>query len=135
MNIVKNHAIRVLCVVAVLATPITAGSATRPASHPANGGLVGTWLGAGCTLVFLKDDGAEVEGNCDNIGVRHKFNGRYTADNKVEITITRIDQNKCATTAKGFVTIVNSDAIDVFQEGWNGCGVRTGPAATRLQRS
>ena len=102
---------------------------------PTYGSLVGNWLGSPyCTLVFLKDDGKSVEGSCDTAGVRHRFTGRYDTENTVKITITRIDEKQCAVRADGYIIIENSDTIEVGQEAWDGCGVKTEPAKTRLRR-
>ena len=98
--------------------------------------LAGDWLGApSCTLVIRVDDGKNIEGSCDMAGVRHMFAGVYKADDHVQITITRIDQNRCTTKAPGYVRIQNDDTIEVSQDGWDGCDVQTGPARTTLQRS
>jgi hypothetical protein len=134
MTLVKSKALRAMCAAVVLAGPVVAESAEEKRPY---GSLVGSWVGASaCTLVFMKDDGEQIQGNCDNDGVRHGFTGRYMSPNQLEITITRVDNKSgCTTTAEGFVRIASGNAIDVFQEGWNGCQVKTGPAATRLQRS
>ena len=96
----------------------------------------GDWLGApNCTLVFRLDDGKNVEGSCNTAGVRHEFVGVYQANDRVQITITRIDPDQCKTTVPGYVRIENDDTIEVSQDGWDGCQVKTGPASTRLQRS
>jgi TIR domain len=98
--------------------------------------LVGNWLGApDCTLVFRLDNGKNVAGSCNTAGVRHEFAGLYEADDRVRITITRIDPDQCKTTVPGYVRIENDDTIEVSQDGWDGCQVKTGPARSRLQRS
>jgi hypothetical protein len=98
--------------------------------------LVGNWLGApSCTLVFRVDNGKNVEGSCNSGGIRHEFAGVYQADDRVRVTITRIDPNQCKTTVPGYVRIENDDTIEVSQDGWDGCQVKTGPDRSRLQRS
>ena len=100
--------------------------------------LVGVWLGApSCTLIFRLDNGTNVEGSCNTVGagVRHEFAGIYQASDRVQVTITRMDPDQCKTTVPGYVRIENDDTIEVSQDGWNGCQVKTGPARSRLQRS
>jgi hypothetical protein len=110
-------------------------TAPKPSSRK-YASLVGDWLGApNCTLVFRLDDGKNVEGSCNTAGVRHEFAGVYQANDRVQITITRIDPDQCKTTVPGYVRIENDDTIEVSQDGWDGCQVKTGPARTRLQRS
>jgi len=99
------------------------------------GSLFGRWSGAsGCTLVFRKDDGSDVEGSCDDINVRHQVTGFYVGDDSVAIVITRIDEKQCSTIVSGYVKIESRDVIEAVQDGWNGCGVQTPPARTRLRR-
>ena len=120
---------------------------SAPPAGPARGGsttasprkyasLVGDWLGAGdCTLTFRLDNGRNVEGSCNTAAVRHEFAGVYETDDRVRVTITRIDPDQCKTTVPGYIRIENDDAIEASQDGWDGCKVKTGPARTRLQRS
>ena len=139
MIILKTQVIRAMCLI-TLAAVVGSASAEQPppqAKRTAHGSLVGTWVGgSACALVFVKDDGESVEANCDNSGFRHQFKGRYTSSDRLEITITRTDLTTgCKAEAEGFVIVANSNAMDVFQVGWNGCGVKTGPAATHITRA
>jgi hypothetical protein len=109
----------------------------RQTDSPRYGGLVGSWTadpGAQCKLVFWKDDGKNVEGNCGT-GVDHKIIGLYTAKNIIKITITRIDEKQCETKVDGYIEILNSDTVEISQDGWNGCEVKTDPLRLRWRRS
>jgi hypothetical protein len=102
--------------------------------------LVGTWLSRSqtlCTLTFQTDDGKNVEGSCDNIGFIHKFAGVYNTETSIKITITRIDRESgCSTTVKGNIEIVDNNTIEVSQDGWDGCDVKTEPVIKmQLSRS
>jgi len=111
------------------------GGSTTP-SRRKYASLVGDWLGSPvCTLTFRLDNGKNVDGSCNTDSVRHEFAGIYDADDKVRITITRIDPEQCKTSAPGYIRIENDDTIEVSQDGWDGCNVKTGSARTRLQRS
>jgi trypsin-like peptidase len=98
--------------------------------------LVGPWQGSPfCPLIFSTDDGKRIEGNCDNEGFLHKFVGDYFSPTKVRLRITRIDRKTgCSTTVSGELEVIDHNTIRVRQDGWNGCGVRTEPAATQLIR-
>jgi hypothetical protein len=111
------------------------GRGSTTASLRRYASLVGDWLGSDtCTLTFRLDDGRNVEGSC-NTAVRHEFAGVYETGDRVRITITRIDPEQCKTTAAGYIRVENDDTIEVSQDGWDGCNVKTGSARTRLQRS
>ena len=98
--------------------------------------LVGEWAGSPyCTLVVRVDDGEKVQGSCDTAAVQHLFDGVYQSDDGVRLTLTRIDPDKCKTTAAGDIKIENDDTIVVSQAGWDGCQVKTGSATTLLKRS
>ena len=112
----------------------------RPASpSPKYRSLVGTWLSGSetpCTLEFEKDDGKNVEGRCDNAGFLHKFTGVYITEASVRIIITRIDlEDGCTTKVEGNIEIMDSNTIEVYQDGWDGsCGATSGPVKSRLLR-
>ncbi|MFO1422168.1 MAG: hypothetical protein U1F70_00715 [Candidatus Competibacteraceae bacterium] len=88
--------------------------------------MVGSWSGSpDCTVIFNKDDGEEVEGDCDNIGYKHHFKGIYDAPDSIRVTITRTDPEKCITNTQGHIKINNPYSATFGQSGWNGCGVTT----------
>ena len=99
--------------------------------------LVGSWMGSpDCTLVLYKDDGKEVEGNCDNSGYKHKINGIYSNSNNIKTTISRIElSNNCDTNAEGYIKIIDSNKLIFGQNGWNGCGARTDSITLTFYRS
>jgi hypothetical protein len=123
------------------ATPEPIASPSVNASpSPTYRGLVGTWLTgteALCTLVIQKDDGKNIVGSCDNVEFRHKFTGVYTTSSNIKITITRTDKDgRCTTSVNGSIEIVDSNTIDVSQEGWHGeCGAISDPVKLRARRS
>lgn len=99
------------------------------------GNLIGSWSGSrDCVAVFSQDDGNNIGGSCDNSGYRHKIIGRYTDEDHIAITITRTDPQGCSTTVEGSIVIKDKNTLAVAQEGWNGCGVRTGSGQTILTR-
>src|SRR4051812_40551465 len=92
----------VLCVVAVMQAE--AGTVNISRQVLANSyvniaqryNMVGSWSGsADCTIVFYKDDGQNVAGNCNNEGVSHHFEGTYTSSDTIQLIITRTDSNNC----------------------------------------
>ena len=98
--------------------------------------MVGNWLGSpDCTIVIYKDDGKNVEGNCDVGEYRHKISGMYTNDNHIDMTITRTDPTNCSTSVGGSIQIVGPNRVNLSQYGWNGCQVKTAPVSQLLERS
>jgi hypothetical protein len=102
--------------------------------------LVGGWDGAAtCNLVFTVDDATQLEGHCDSNGYFHTTRAVYDAASSgrpelIPITITRRDPQGCETSVNGSIQIVDENAIIQVQEGWDGCGVTSGSAVTRLER-
>lgn len=109
-------------------------TATLPAyAKPFN--VVGEWSGSpDCPIVFYRDDGVSIEGNCDNGSFDHVIKGTYANENLINITLTRIDPNGCRTSVKGYLQVLNPYTMRMSQQGWNGCGVRTGPGGQTWQR-
>jgi len=97
--------------------------------------IVGSWAGSpDCTVVFYKDDGNEVEGDCDNTGYKHHIKGRYVATDNIRITNVRTDPNNCKTSVQGYIKINTENSLTYGQNGWNGCGVTTGSGTQSWSR-
>jgi hypothetical protein len=92
--------------------------------------MMGNWRGSpDCPITFYKDDGRDVEGNCDNGSYNHIIRGSYSRrnPNRISTTITRIDPNRCETSVSGYIEVINNNHVKSWQTGWDGCGVRTQP--------
>lgn len=98
--------------------------------------MVGNWSGSpGCPIVFTHDDGQTVDGNCNNGGFHHLIHGTYASGDTINITVTRIDlSNNCSTSVPGNIHIHDNNHVTFSQEGWNGCGVKTGPGSQEWHR-
>jgi hypothetical protein len=100
--------------------------------------MVGDWSGSpDCVVSFYQDDGSTIDGNCDNGNFNHVISGRYSRndENKIDITITRDDvRQKCKTSVKGYLKILDNNTIKMWQQGWDGCGVDTPSGSQVWQR-
>jgi hypothetical protein len=98
--------------------------------------LVGRWEGAshGKEVGFVMDDQKHVEGSSDAGGYFHKLVGTYSNANTINMTIERKDPAGCVTSVSGYIKVIGRNSIEVFQEGWNGCGVRTDSVVSVLTR-
>jgi len=92
--------------------------------------IVGEWSGSpDCPLHFYQDDGKTIEGDCDNGAYNHIIKGTYSSSDRIDITIKRIDPDKCITTVRGYIKVINDNKVKIQQQGWDGCGVRTKPGS------
>ena len=106
------------------------------ATKPVHVSLVGSWLGSpDCKLVITRDDGKTIEGNCDAPGASHKLTGTYGDRINIEITIQRIDSNRCELLVHGYIKIKSDDVLEIGQGKWNGCGVNSESVSTVLTRA
>jgi hypothetical protein len=90
----------------------------------------GDWAGSpDCPITFYRDDGRQVDGNCDNGSFNHRFQGTYASPDTIELRVSRTDPNNCTTYTGAYIEIINRYTVKYRQQGWNGCGVRTGPGS------
>jgi len=98
--------------------------------------MIGSWQGSpDCPIEFYRDNGRYVEGNCDNGAFNHIVRGKYADSRRINITTERIDPKGCSTTVTGYIQILSDNRVKYWQNGWNGCGVRTPPATQYWTRS
>jgi hypothetical protein len=128
MMVMHNYFSCVMAIGVLIATPITVKAQSQFSMN-------GDWSsGSDCPITFYRDDGHSVEGNCDNGTVNHVVLGTYSSPNRIDITIKRIDPNQCETSVPGYIQVINENTVKYWQQGWNGCGVRTPPATQRWSR-
>lgn len=97
--------------------------------------MIGDWSGSSdCPITFYRDNGKSVEGNCDNGSTNHVVRGKYSSEERIDITITRTDPNSCVTSVQGYIQVIDTNTVKYWQQGWNGCGVRTRPATQEWSR-
>jgi len=97
--------------------------------------MVGSWAGSpDCTVVFYNDNGEDIEGRCDNNGYSHRIKGTYTDPSNIVVTVTRVDPNNCATNTRGYIKINDNNSATYGQNGWDGCGIKTGSGTQSWSR-
>jgi len=100
--------------------------------------MAGSWHadGVDCTIEFFRDDGARVEGTCDNGKYSHHISGTYDGGQNQRITLTNVrrDPTNCETSVHGYIEVLSENRVRYWQEGWNGCKVRTEPAEQIWER-
>jgi hypothetical protein len=112
----------------VYADTVASGEATADADAQGPYDMLGAWTGSpACQIYFWQDDGVNVAGNCDNGSYDHEMRGSYIRTNIISGTNTRIDPNGCRTSVVFTITFLAQDVVRYWQQGWNGCGVRTAP--------
>ena len=98
--------------------------------------MIGSWQGSpDCPIEFYRDNGSYVEGSCDNGAFNHIIRGTYAGSGRINTTTERIDPQRCSTTVRGYIQILSNNRVKYWQNGWNGCGVRTAPATQYWTRS
>jgi hypothetical protein len=101
-----------------------------PNPQPMAGFMTGEWVGAPCQMIFQIDDGAHVQGDCATpAGLHHVFRGVYTAPDRIDGTVTRIDPSGCQVTNPISFHISDQNTVDYSLPGWFGCGMNGGGAA------
>jgi hypothetical protein len=98
--------------------------------------MQGRWIAprrTSCPITFYRDNGQNIEGNCDTGVVDHKVIGTYSRQNWINITIIRKTPG-CTTTVQGTIRIINENIVEFSQQGWNGCSVKTPPLSERWFR-
>lgn len=118
-------------------TQSSKGGAAKSEVNAAPFSLVGHWdAGPDCPLEIYQDDGKTIKANCDDGRTSHKLSGRYEGRNnrRITFTITRRDLKGCETNVDGYMEVLDENRIKAWQEGWDGCGVRTKPVQKILSR-
>jgi|GEM_PF-2646035 len=111
--------------VASVATPVANVAAVQA------GFMLGEWVGAPCKLIFDKDDGRNVSGDCSTpAGLHHFFQGSYSDPDTIEGTFTRVDPMGCKITVPGSFHIDGQNNADYSLAALYGCGLNgVGPAS------
>lgn len=98
--------------------------------------MIGSWSGSpDCPIEFYRDNGNNIEGSCDIGTVNHIFRGKYVGSNRIDTTTERIDTKGCSTIVRGYIQVLNSNRVKYWQNGWDGCGVRTPPGTQYWNRN
>lgn len=97
-----------------------------------NFSMFGSWSDANatCSIEVYQDDGKSIRGTCDKGGYSHRFTGSYEGKERKRITLVNVrrDPKGCVTTVHGYIEILGENTVRYWQEGWDGCEVRTDPA-------
>jgi hypothetical protein len=128
---------KLACVTLFLATTIIGLIPPKPTQAQIQPfSMQGRWIShrsTNCPITFYRDNGRNIEGNCDTGVVDHQMVGTYSRRNWINVTVFRKTPS-CVTQVQGTIRIINENIVEYSQQGWNGCSVKTPPLSERWVR-